>query len=328
MGRDLASVVLLALPFVACKAGASAVAKWLIVSDARDGHVAYKKIGPSGFLGTGSMTTLISKGLVHPQGLAIDHHTSKLFIADPAERSILAYSLSRSGDTLEATQAPPAMKNVEARWVAVDGSGNLYATDEPSNRILKISAEQMQKGDSNPHVLYDGLSLTSVSGPGGIAVDNYNTFWVNKQIGTQVGSLVRAPAALQQQRGESHSVQALAKNADKSYGLCLAMNNLFYTQPEGTISAVKKTGSDIAQKITNKLSRPRGCAWDGDGTIYVADSGANAVYSFAGDMQNLDTALLQKAVDFENAYGVAVFSGCTRGFGLGFFFLALARYFM
>ena len=55
--------------------------------------------------------------------------------------------------------------------------------------------------------------------------------------------------------------------------------------------------------MSNKLSMPRGCAWDGDGTVYVADRGANAVFSFAGNMPTLDTALLQKAVDFGDAFG-------------------------
>lgn len=300
-------------------------AKWLIVSAPRDGHIGYKKIGPSGFLGTEPMKTLISEGLVHPQGLAIDQRSSKLLIADPDSKHVLAYSLRRSGDTLTATRADAAMKDVEARWVAVDGLGNVYATDEPSNRILKISAAQMQKGDPNPTVLYDGLSLMSVSGPGGIAVDNYYAFWVNKQIGTQVGSLIKGAAAAPDQKSVGSSVQALAKNTDKSYGLCMALDNVYYTQPEGSIFAVKKTGSDSIQTVSSTLSRPRGCAWDGDGTVYVADRGANAVYAFAGNMPSLDAALLQKAADFEDAFGVAVFAGsATRRLSLVVFVLALS----
>jgi sugar lactone lactonase YvrE len=302
----------------------AAPAKFLIVSAPREGKVAYKKIGKDGFLGSEPMQSLISVGLTHPQGVAVDKRTGKLLVADPDSKQVLAYKLKARGSTLSAIQEDAVMKNVEARWVAVDGFGNVYATDEPSNRILKITASQIDKGDAQPNVLYDGMSLTQVSGPGGIGADNYNTFWVNKQIGTQAGSLIKGSVAPEPASLLS-SLQTLAKNTDKSYGLCVAMNNVFYTQPEGVIYAVKKTGSQSVQTVSDKLSMPRGCAWDGDGTVYVADRGANAIYSFAGNMPHLETALLQKAADFEDAFGVAVFSGAVRRFSLAVvtFLLAL-----
>lgn len=296
-------------------ARAATPSKFLIVSAPREGKIAYKKIGPNGFLGTEPMQSLISVGLVHPQGLAIDPRTGRLLIADPDSKSVLSFKLKAKGNTLSAIQEEAAIKNVEARWVAVDGFGNVYATDEPSNRILKVTAQQIDKGDAVPTVLYDGMSLTQVSGPGGIAVDNYNTYWVNKQIGTQVGSLIKG-ATIPEATSLLSSLQTLAKNTDKSYGICVAMNNVYFTQPEGSIFAVKKTGSRSVQTISDKLSMPRGCAWDGDGTVYVADRGANAIYSFAGNMPNLETALLQKSVDFEDAFGVAVFSNAMRQFSL------------
>jgi len=300
-------VVFISLASIAEVVEAGTPAKWLIVSAPREGKVAYKRIAGGEFLGTETVHTLISTGLVHPQGMAVDQQSGKLLIADPDSKQILAYKLSSRRDSLTATLDAPAMKNVEARWVAVDGLGNVYATDEPSNRILKINASQIASGDANPAVLYDGMALTQVSGPGGIAVDNYNTYWVNKQIGTQVGSLIQGSTAPESANHQS-SVKALTTNTDKSYGLCAALNHVFYTQPEASIFAVKKTGNHAVQTVSRKLSLPRGCAWDGDGTVYVADRGANAVFSFAANMPNSGAALLEKAVDFEDAFGVAVFS--------------------
>jgi len=321
MARCILAVILASL-FYASQARASKSSeprRFLIASAPREGKVAYKKIGSSGFLGTEPMQSLVSVGLVHPQGLAIDQRTSKLLIADPDSKQILAYKLSSNGDTLTAVLDQPVMRLVEARWVAVDGLGNIYATDEPSNRILKISAAQVDQGDTTPTVLYDGMSLSQVSGPGGIAVDNFNTYWVNKQIGTQAGSLIKGstvprPTSLLAAR-ETPALETLAWNTDKSYGICAALDNVYYTQPEGAIFAVKKTGSKDVHMVTDKLTMPRGCAWDGGGTVYVADRAANAVFSFPGNMVNLDTALIQKAVDFEDAFGVAVFSAdSTRHF--------------
>jgi len=104
------------------------------------------------------------------------------------------------------------------------------------------------------------------------------------------------------------SVQTLSRNADKSYGVCLALNNVFYTQPQTTVYGVKKTGGPVTS-VTNRLVNPRGCAWDGDGTVYVADRGANAVFSFPGNMPELSMVEVSKAVDFDDAFGVAVYSG-------------------
>lgn len=44
-----------------------------------------------------------------------------------------------------------------------------------------------------------------------------------------------------------------------------------------TVSASSPTGM---KTVLSGLAIPNGCAWDGDGTIYVADSGAGEVYAF------------------------------------------------
>ena len=53
------------------------------------------------------------------------------------------------------------------------------------------------------------------------------------------------------------NLMALSKNTDKSYGVCLAMHNIFYTQPESTIYGVKKTGGE-PHAISDRLQNPRG----------------------------------------------------------------------
>lgn len=292
--------------------------KFLIVSAPRDGKVAYMRIMHGGRLSQmhsdrqSAMQTLIDSGLVHPQGLAVEQRTGRLLVADPDARKIYAYPLSSFEATLTAGVRTVLADNTEARWVAVDGMGNVFFSDEPRNQILRITREQVDAGDARPQVVYDGVALTQVSAPGGLAADSFHTFWVNKQQGTQVGSVIRGPEAPSSIRGHpSASISALTRSSDKSYGLCLALNNVFFTQPERTIYGVKKAGSGTVA-ISNRLVNPRGCAWDGDGTVYVADRGANAVYEFAGNMRDLSAAQLSKTVDFQDAFGVAVFSGVQR----------------
>jgi hypothetical protein len=149
-----------------------------------------------------------------------------------------------------------------------------------------------------------------VSAPGGIATDNFHVFWTNKAVGTLVGSVVKG-FETPPETNVAASVKAIAKNAVKVYGVCLSMNNVFYTDSEAYVYAVKKTGGAIAE-VSSKMIQPRGCAWDGDGTVYIADKGGNAVYSFPGNMHTLTPMKLTKAVDFEDAFGLAVISASVQ----------------
>lgn len=300
---------LLALTFLwfdLTSASRSAPRKFLIVSAPRTSRVSYVRIPRPGDTSTPTVNTLIGVGLTHPQGLAVDQRRKKLYVADPDSYKIYAYDLHDGGDSLSVTGQTVVAENTEARWVALDGTGNIYFTDEPSNKILKMPVSQVDAGNSTPMVLYESTSLAQVNAPGGIAVDSFYTYWTNKHIGSQVGSIVKG-LDTPSETNLASNVQVLSRNTDKSYGVCVALNNVFYTQPESTIYGVKKTGS-TPRVVSNRLVNPRGCAYDGDGTVYVADRGANAIYSFAGNMQDLSAALLSKTVDYEDAFGLTVFS--------------------
>mmetsp|Transcript_102930 Transcript_102930/g.332085 ORF Transcript_102930/g.332085 Transcript_102930/m.332085 type:complete len:335 (+) Transcript_102930:111-1115(+) len=299
---------------VTCAARSASPSKFLIVSAPRDSRVSYMRISHGmqhrSAQGRPEMKSLIGTGLVHPQGLAVEQKANRLLIADPDARRIFAYPLHVQGDTLSVGKPGVLVDGVESRWVSVDGLGNIYFTDEPRNQILKIGRSQTLRANATPRVVFDGASLTQVSAPGGVASDSFHAYWVNKQVGTQVGSVVRGAESLGTSILQA-DVQPIAKVTDKSYGICLATNNVFFTQPESTIFGVKKGGSSVVA-VSDRLTNPRGCAWDGDGTVYVADRGANAVYSFASNMPTLSAAQLSKTVDFQDAFGVAVYSGAAR----------------
>jgi len=287
--------------------------KFLIVSAPRDSRISYMKVrrGNKPVMDDETkMMDLINSGLVHPQGLAVDQKTGRLFVADPDMKSIFFYKLRSAQDGLHVGPQNVLVGDTESRWVTVDPTGNIFFTDEPRNQILKVSHTKSLRGNITPEVVLDGYSMAQVNAPGGVATDSFHTYWVNKQIGMQVGSVVRAPKAHERSSFVA-DVQTIARNTDKSYGICLALNNVFFTQPAATLYGVKKGGSTVVP-ISDRLTNPRGCAWDGDGTVYVADRGANAVYSFAGSMQALSAAQLSKTVDFQDAFGVAVYSKATR----------------
>eukprot|EP00747_Dinoflagellata_sp_TGD_P182501 gnl/TRDRNA2_/TRDRNA2_36776_c0_seq2.p1 gnl/TRDRNA2_/TRDRNA2_36776_c0~~gnl/TRDRNA2_/TRDRNA2_36776_c0_seq2.p1 ORF type:complete len:311 (-),score=62.09 gnl/TRDRNA2_/TRDRNA2_36776_c0_seq2:80-1012(-) len=281
--------------------------KYLIVSSPLNHRIAYLKLDEWQKNEGAQMRSLITTGLTFPQGLAMDQVRKKLYVGDPDLRKLVAYDISLRGDALEAGEQQTIATKVETRWVAVDGVGNVFFSDEPHHRIMKVSAKSIEKGSAVPEVVYDGASINAVSAPGGIAVDNFMLYWANKQSGTEVGSVMKAyqtPAGV----NATESVKpAVATNAVKCYGLCLARQNIFYTDDVTNLYGVNRGGGD-AVTVSSAFTEPRGCAFDGDGTLYVADKSLNAVYSFPANQKELRVNTpVKKVVDFQGAYGAAIY---------------------
>jgi len=288
--------------------------KYLIISAPTLSKVVYTRLPDDVTAGpVGDPKPLIDEGLKMPQGLAVDHKRNTLYVADPDLRKVLCYKLTFSGGNMMVSGEPAvAAQDKEVRWVAVDGTGNVFITDEASGQVLRVPAEKLLRGDPTPLVLYDSATNSRVSAPGGIAVDNFHVYWTNKAAGTEetVGTVIRGFEKPTGANAATEVVQ-LARNVPKAYAVCLSENNVFYTNAEKVVFGVKKTGSAIAT-VSDVFQEPRGCVWDGDGTIYVADKKAGTVSSFAGNMRNLAPAPVSLTVKFEDAFGVAIVSGTKR----------------
>jgi len=279
---------------------------FLIVSAPRNGKISWLRLPEGTAYDKAVAHTLIDEGLAHPQGVAVDQKRKRLYVADPDVKSIFSYQLKYDGDDLQIDGKKTVVTSrAESRWVAVDGVGNVFFSDEPRNLILKMSTDRLLRGDAEPEVVYDGNLNSHVSAPGGVSVDNFHVFWTNKRLGQEAGTVVRG---FESPSGEAvKPVSVLARNEGKSYGLCAALGNLFYTDSSRKLYGVKKSGGSAPVEVSSELKSPRGCAWDGSGTVYVADRSANAIYAFAGDMgEHIEPAHLTKAFHAEDAFGLAV----------------------
>jgi sugar lactone lactonase YvrE len=286
---------------------------FLFVSQPSSAKVSYVKLYRNGNYQALQPIDLIGpEGLHHPQGVAIDHKRHRLFVADPDVQKVFAYQLEVDGDqlTCDGRQIIIA-EGIEARWVAVDGLGNVFFSDEPNNRVYKLAMEKVLRGNTDAEILYDGVNMTQVNRPGGVAVDNFHVYWTNKHFGTTAGTVVKGAEFLTKGQTMEEMIAIIAQNSAKSYGVCLALNNVFFTDSDAGVYGVKKTGGEVHQ-ISKEFKNPRGCVWDGDGTVFVADRGNNAVYSFAGNMHRFTTAAITKAFDMEDAFGLAMMSTATR----------------
>lgn len=285
---------------------------FLLISTPQSGKVRYVKVPADGDMSKAQIHTLIDTGLMHPQGLAIDHKRKRLFVADPDVQKIYAYQITESGDTLSTDGRQTVVsEGAESRWVAVDGLGNVFFSDEPKSKIMKITMARMVRGNNVPEVMYSGDNLTQVNHPGGVAVDNFHVFWSNKRYGTKAGTVVKGSEVIDTSGTLDESIAVLASNSPKSYGVCLALNNVFFTDSENSIFGVKKTGGAVTE-VSNVLKKPRGCVWDGDGTVFVADREQGAIFSFPGNMHRITQADLTKVLEVEDAFGLAFLSCSSR----------------
>jgi sugar lactone lactonase YvrE len=285
----------------------------------------------------------------HPLGIATDSLRRLVYVADRQQAAVLAFRVfeawSASSGKLSVEDPVVVMPGVEAHGVAVDSVGSLFVSDLQGSRILSVTARDIEarldghEGDSAREI-YSFAALDPVKAPQGIAVDGFRIFWANSHDGTESGAVIQgledpseeavppatgtgsasnatngtaataAPTVASsgdQAQGEESTLK-LATNTMSAYGVCLTSTRIFYTDGDGKVHSMRTSGGRIAE-VSGELHQPRGCAYDGDGTLFIADKEAGRVYSFSGGAPEIDARPLTVALDnIPEAYGLAVFT--------------------
>lgn len=260
-----------------------------------------------------------------PRGIAVDSFRKVLYVVDSDSTRCLyaARIYFNHNGNIALEQAVKIVDNLASDWVAVDSSGNLFFaafnqlwTLSATAASDRISAGSTSADDLTPkespegqtktfELLYDGGNVKGVNTPQGIAVDGYHLFWANGQNGQQDGSVVQG---LENPDGSSE-VTTLSTNLATAHGVCLSAVRIFYTDAEQKVYSTKLNGGAVTT-VTDKLQKPRGCAFDGDGTIFIADNEANKIVSFSGSGINLGGRRLALVTDkAKEPFGVAVYHG-------------------
>merc|ERR1719506_910393 len=318
--------------------------QYLLISSPREMKVVYSVVTPGKAAGS-QVAPVVDSGLLGPEGIAVDRVRGILYIADPPSQKIFSYQLRVSNQLLVSDgKQVTIVEGQEVVWLSVDSHGNLYYTSALSNEVLSIDRAVLSKIQSDEitasalktesqhaadvakelaankaleqenlptprpalkptiHVLYSKMEgEDSASAPAGISAEGITVYWGNGASGTTLGAMI----AGQMHPAEGQSVVKLGSNTNTAYGVCTSSNSVFYTDKTQFVYGVKKAGG-TPEKMTTMLQSPRGLAWDGDGTVFVADQAANMVYSFPSG--RIAPASLTRTTSLHDAFGLAIVS--------------------
>jgi hypothetical protein len=318
--------------------------QFLLISSPREMKVVYSVVTPGKAAGS-QVAPVVDSGLLGPEGIAVDRVRGILYIADPPSQKIFSYQLRVNNEMLMSDgKQVTIVEGQEVVWVSVDSLGNLYYTSALNNEVYSIDRAVLSKLQSEEilasqlktesehaaevaknlaeqklleqenlptprptlkptiKVLYSKAEgQDSASAPAGIAADGITVYWGNGASGTTLGSLISGP----RHPGEGQTVTKLGSNTNTAFGVATSSNAVFYTDKTQFVYGLKKAGG-TPEKMTTQLQSPRGLAWDGDGTVFVADQAGSMVYSFPSG--RIAAASLSRTTSLHDAFGLAIVS--------------------
>lgn len=224
--------------------------------------------------------------------------------ADPIASGYVIQTVAGSDFVGDGGPATAALLS-QAEGVATDGSGAIYIADAADNRIRKIAPDgtiETIAGTGTPGFSGDGGAATAalLSHPYGIATDTHGNLFIadlgnarvrkispDGTIQTVAGGGSIAPgasgdgsAATQMKLRQPRNV---AVDPDGTlYISDFGANRVFQVSPNGILTTVAGTGTaglsgDGASAQLAQLNAPAGLASDGNGSLYIADSGNNRI---------------------------------------------------
>uniref|UniRef100_A0A7S4R9E6 SMP-30/Gluconolactonase/LRE-like region domain-containing protein n=1 Tax=Alexandrium monilatum TaxID=311494 RepID=A0A7S4R9E6_9DINO len=272
--------------------------------------------------------------LVDTSGSSYKLQTDGTRLTIMANRLVGGLTVDVYGTVFFTDETSSSVNKIPARMVERLGAADLLAED------LRIVPEEKLENISSAHAadamvarseatttepprqaltaqsLYEAGASPHVSGPTGVASDGMRLFWANGLLGRRAGVVVEGqaspevpPLTLPGGRPAHFPTAVVASNTDAAYDLVQAGGMLLFSgeyRGSGVVFGVDKSGGPVFRCVSG-LGKPRGLAWDGDGTAYVADEGGSRVYSFPVG-RHADGAPVTPAVDFSGAHGLALVS--------------------
>lgn len=287
-------------------------ASFLIVSSSTEGQVYSSRLLTATEMSRGDSMShnqlSFSSEFSNPMGVACDHSRHRLYVADPGKSAIMVGNLVVRNNRLRLKGVQELVSDVNVEWVAVNAVGTLFYTESSGNVIWSLNSSAISarvgmdtnstNSTADPVALYTATDGTPVHTPQGVASNEFYVVWANS--GNE--------DAVVQGREETDTASVSTLASGVAYGVCLTSSRIFYTAESNDVYSVDTTGADLVT-VTDELQSPRGCVYDGDGTVFVADHGDGKVYEFSGGSSTLGARQLSLALEVTGAYGLTVYHG-------------------
>jgi len=203
-----------------------------------------------------------------------------------------------SEKTLEAEQATKAA-------LAKQRANQSNATELVDTPSVQARIYSMYEAKLNPHV----------SSPTAIWADGSDLYWTNTKDGKKAGTVVKGkinPKSITSENGPAaFPAEALTNVSEGAYSVCKSHKIVFFTQkgtrPNTGLVSGLLLGSNVLVDFVQSIQKPKGLVWDKDQTVYVADEGDGAVWSFPAGRVMKDVPLT-KAVGMKGAHGLVILS--------------------
>lgn len=265
-----------------------------------------------------------------PEGVAVDAQNSRLYVSDPPNQAIWWYQLTIDPKGLLATsgQRHAAVEGVLAKWLTVNGVGDLYFTgrlntsNTARNSVYRQAAADLALGNAKGAIeIYDrsnsGSPNPKVWNPTGIAVDSLFVYWGNGAAGMTHGSVVKGSRKNVGMLSQDRQLKALSVSAENVSGMAATGTHIFYLSPAGVHGVLKSAATPVSDPklglvaasptvVGNAAShwQPTSIAWDGDNSLYFTDSTNGVVYALPA--LNVQAHNLTKYADAPGVHGIAV----------------------
>jgi len=249
-----------------------------------------------------------------PRWVACDIH-GNLFFTDQTSNSVFKLDYATIQELASEKFSASDLQTVQ------EAEEEELAQAEAAEKLAKSGNNMPQTPPPPPkpiiHVLYQKSENPNVFKPSGIATNGVNLFWANEKGGDKAGSVVEGevhPIAPPTGGGDDGSgedsegaplftTKQVSGNSAAAFGVALTPSFIIYGDETQNVYGVKYSGGAVTT-FTNKIQAPRGIAFDGDATAYVADQGSQAVYSFPCGI--LAGVGISRIVGFHDVFGLAI----------------------
>lgn len=168
------------------------------------------------------------------------------------------------------------------------------------------------------YALYEAGMSDAIGTPGGLVVSGTELFFGNRVGAQSKGDVVQCMSDPEQVppmgldasgEEETFTTVPLSRNAFGVYGVVRTFKHVIFSDQKNNVYGVSPSlGTQNATTLTRSLGAPRGLAWDGDNTVFIADETNDAIF-WMGCSTLMADRPITPVVRFSGPFGLALLKG-------------------